>query len=221
MAFEAIDTEVQPEAMNELARFGIKRVPAVIAGERAVHGWNPKGVADLVGIMYDESVQLSPAELIQRLDVLLGVAQGAIRQVPRDKLNMKTPGRNRSLQHLGYHIFRVALSYRDTHEQGYLSEVWFEEKPGAEINDSEGIARYGQNVRGRLQEWWKRDDAYSGDVNTYYGPQKATAFLERTVWHVAQHVRHLYAMLEIMGISPIQPLTEEHLRGLPLPQTLW
>lgn len=220
MTFEAIDTEVQPEAMRELERFGIKRVPAVIAGERAVHGWNPKGVADLVGVMYDEGVQLTPEALAERLDVLLDIAQGAIRQIPPDKLSTKTPGRNRSLQHLGYHIFRVAQSYCDTREQGYLPEAWFEERPAAE-DDGEAIARYGQGVRERLQEWWQDRETYHGEVNTYYGPQDAMAFLERTVWHVAQHLRHLYAMLDILGIAPLRPLTEAHLRGLPLPQTLW
>lgn len=220
VAFDAVDTEVQPEAMQELERFGIKRVPAVIAGERAVHGWNPKGVADLVGVMYDEGVQLTASELAERLDVLLDIAQGALRQIPADQLSTKTPGRNRSLQHLGYHIFRVAQSYRDTRELGYLSEAWFEEKPAAG-DDSEAIARYGERVRQHLQEWWQRHDAHHGEVNTYYGPQDAMAFLERTVWHVAQHVRHLYAMLDILGITPARPLTEAHLRGLPLPQTLW
>ena len=116
VTFEAIDTEAQPEAMKDLARFLIPRVPAVIMGDRAVQGWNPKGVAELVGIPYDDEEHLPPEALIRRLDTYLVAARRAILQVPEEHLSMKTPGRDRTVHQVGYHIFRVALSYRDTIE---------------------------------------------------------------------------------------------------------
>ena len=85
-----------------LQGFGITRVPAVIVGDQAVHGWNPQGVAALVGVDYDTSARLSPEELTQRLDTLLVAAQRAIRQIPTDQLSMKTPGRDRTIRHLSY-----------------------------------------------------------------------------------------------------------------------
>ena len=221
MTFEAIDTEAQPEAMQVLQRFGISRVPAVIVGDRAVHGWNPQGVAELVGVDYDVSNRLSPEELTQRLDTLLVAAQRAIRQIPTDKLSMKTPGRDRTLRHLSYHIFRVAQSYRDTIEQGFLSEAWFEEKPPAAMLDTEALARYGETVREQLLPWLQANPPVTGDVNTYYGPQTVPDFFERSVWHVAQHVRQLYALHELMGIIPQAPLTEADFKGLPLPESIW
>lgn len=207
--------------MKDLVRFLISRVPAVIAGDRAVQGWNPKGVADLVGIEYDENEPLPPEELIQRLDKFLVAARRAVLQIPEEHLGMKTPGRDRTVHQVGYHIFRVALSYKDTMEQGYLPEAWFGEKPPAGMDDAAAIAQYGESVRKRLIEWLERNPVDEGEVRTYYGPQTVQAFLERTVWHVAQHLRQLYAFLDLMNVIPENPLTEEDFAGLPLPQNVW
>jgi hypothetical protein len=106
-------------------------------------------------------------------------------------------------------------------EGGYLPEEWFGENPPAEIDDGAAIARYGQTVRERLAEWLWRDEALEGEVNTYYGPQTAYALFERTVWHTAQHLRQLYALLDTMGVTPVDPLTAADFEGLPLPHGIW
>jgi len=45
----------------------VPRVPAVSIGARAVHGWNPAGYAQLLGVPYAETRQLPPRELAARL----------------------------------------------------------------------------------------------------------------------------------------------------------
>lgn len=219
--FDAIDTEVQPEALQDLEQFGIPRVPAVVVGDRAVHGWNPQGVAELVGVSYDNQTQLSPQELTRRLDTILSAAQRAMRQVPGNQLELKTPGRDRTVRQLGYHIFRVAQSYPDAREQGLLSDTWFEAAPPPDLDSGPKIATYGEAVRQRLATWLQRDDAFAGAVNTYYGSQTAPELFERTVWHTAQHLRQLYALLDAMGIVPEEPLSDQDFEGLPLPQNVW
>ena len=207
--------------MQVLARFGIPRAPAVIVGDQAVHGWNPQGVAELVGVDYDGSDKLSGEQLVERLDTILVAAQRAVRQIPQAHLGFKWPGRDRTIRQLGYHIFRVALSYRDTREQGKLEEFWFGENPADDIVDGDDVARYGEAVRKRVNEWLQRDDALEGMCDTYYGPQAATELFERTVWHAAQHLRQVYVVLEHLGITPDQPLTEADYKGLPLPDSIW
>jgi len=207
--------------MKELGFFGVPRVPAVVVGDRVVHGWDPKGLAELVGIVYEEAEKIPPEELGRLLDTILGAALRAVRQLTDDQLNLKTPGRNRSVRQLGYHIFRVAKSYPDAIEQGYLSEKWFEEDPPTGFDRIESIAGYGRMVRENLAEWLKRHGTLIGNVNTYYGSQSVYDFFERTVWHTAQHLRQLYAMLETAGIHPDDPLAEADLKGLPLPKNLW
>jgi hypothetical protein len=221
LEFEAVNVEGNPAALDELRRLGAPLVPAVAVGSRVVHGWNPKGVAELVGIPYAEPERLSPVELAARLDTILAAAQRAIRQVPDDKLGMKSPDRDRPVRQLGYHIFRLSLAFRDAMEQGQLPEAWLQEEAPPEITDAAVIARYGQTVRERLAEWLARPDGCDGVINTYYGAQSGEELLDRTVWHAAQHLRQLYAFLEMMGIQPDQPLGDEAFKGLPLPEALW
>lgn len=219
--FEAVNVEGNPAALEEMRRLGAPLAPAVAVGNRVVHGWNPKGVAELVGVKYVERERLSPRELAQRLDTILAAAQRAIRQVPNDKLEMKSPERDRTVRNLGYHVFRLSLGFSDAMAERRLPEEWLQEKAPPEVGDGPAIARYGQTVREHLAEWFKRPDACEGVVETYYGPQTGHDLLERTAWHAAQHLRQLYALLGMMGISPDRPLPEKDFAGLPLPKALW
>lgn len=207
--------------MKDLAPFGITRVPAVVVGDKAVHGWNPQGLAELVGVAYDDSGKLSCEELAARLDTILLAAQRAVRQIPDAHLGFKWPGRDRTIRELGYHVFRVALSYRDTREQGMLMEDWFGENPPDEMRTGADVAAFGEQAQVQMAEWLQGDGVYEGMCDTYYGSQSAPELFERTVWHAAQHVRQIYVMLETVGVTPEAPLTEADYQGLPLPENLW
>ena len=221
MAFQGFDVEAEPERRRDLEPFGILRVPATIVGERVVHGWNPKALAELVGIAYQERKALPPAELARRLDTVLAANQRALRQIPLDQLGMKAPGRDRTVRQLGFHIFRVAASFVDTREQGHLREQWFEESPPPEMVDGAAIAVYGEAVRRRVADYARRPGWCDGDVSTYYGPQTAHDFMERTTWHAAQHLRQIYWFLDRMGVKAESPLTDVDLEGLPIPHDVW
>ena len=44
---------------------------------------------------------------------------------------------------------------------------------------------------------------------------------ERTCWHSGQHTRQLMLVLESLDLQPDQPLTNEDLAGLPMPNEVW
>ena len=221
MAFEGFDVEAEPERRRDLEPFGIPRVPATIVGGRAVHGWNPKALAELVGVPYAEREPLTPAELARRLDTVLAATQRAIRQVPREHLGMKKAGRDRTVRQLGFHVFRLSAAFVDTREQGHLSDRWFGEEAPAEMVDGAAVARYGDTVRRRLAAYCARPGWCDGGVSTYYGPQSAHEFMERTTWHAAQHLRQIYWFLDRMGMRADSPLTDADLAGLPIPRDVW
>ena len=221
VAFEAVDVEAQPAARAELDRLGIPRAPAVVVGDRVVHGWNPEAVAELVGVAYAEPGRLAPPELARRLDAVLAAAARAMRQVPAEHLGMKPRGRDRTVRQLGYHISRLSLAFRDAMVERQFPEAWIGEEVPPGLPDGPAIARYSETVRTHLAEWFRRPDAWDGRVETYYGPQAGPELLERTVWHAAQHVRQLYALLERMGVEADRPLTEADYAGLPMPAELW
>ena len=221
MKFEGFDVEAEPERRRDLEPFGIPRVPATIVGDRAVHGWNPKALAELVGVPYTEREPLTPSELAQRLDTVLAATQRAMRQIPPEHLGMKAPGRNRTVRQLGFHVFRLSAAFVDTREQGHLPEQTFEENPPDEMADGDAVAAYGETVRRRLAEYCARPGWCDGTVSTYYGPQSTHEFMERTTWHAAQHLRQIYWFLERMAVQADSPLTEADLEGLPIPRDVW
>ena len=221
MKFDGFDVENEPERRRDLEPFGLQRVPVTIVGERAVHGWNPKALAELVGVTYGEREPLSPSELARRLDAVLAATQRALRQIPREHLGMKKPGRDRTVRQLGFHVFRLSAAFVDTREQGHLGERVFDEQAPAEMADGDAVARYGATVRRRLAEYCARPGWCDGNVSTYYGPQTAHDFMERTTWHAAQHLRQIYWFLERMGVRADAPLTDADLEGLPVPIDVW
>lgn len=221
MTFDGFDVEAEPERRRDLEPFGVLRVPATIVGGRIVHGWNPKALAELVGVPYAEREQLAPDLLAQRLDAVLAATQRALRQMPTEHLGMKAPGRDRSVRQLGFHVFRLSAAFADTREQGHLPEAWFEEGPPAEMADGAAVAAYGDTVRRRLRTFCATPGWCEGAVSTYYGPQSAHDFMERTTWHAAQHLRQIYWFLDRMGVAADAPLADADFEGLPIPRDVW
>ena len=221
MTFEGVDVEAHPERKRELEPHGITRVPATIHGDRAMHGWNPKALAELVGVDYALTERLAPAELARRLDRVLEATQRIIVQIPESGLDTKAPDRNRSVRQIAWHIFRLSVWFRETREKGMLPDTAYNDADPATIGDAAAIVRYGGDVRARLAEWFARPAWCDGGVETYYGPQTAHEFMERTTWHAAQHLRQLYWFAEKMGVTPQAPLGERDFQGLPIPRDVW
>ena len=213
--------EAEPGRRRDLEPFGVVRVPATIFDGRVVHGWNPKALAELVGVEHEERERLSPAELARRIDKILAATQRALRQIPREHLGMKKPGRDRSVHQLGFHVFRLSAAFVDTREQGHLGPRVFDEQAPPEMADGEAVARYGETVRQRIAAYAARPGWCEGTVSTYYGPQSAHDFMERTTWHAAQHLRQIYWFLDQMSVKADAPLTDADLAGLPVPHEVW
>jgi hypothetical protein len=153
--------------------------------------------------------------------MVLSATQRAMRQIPHEHLGMKKEGRDRTVHQLGFHIFRLSAGFVDTREQGHLGSNVYEERAPAEMADGEAVARYGEGVRARIAEYVKRPGWCDGSVSTYYGPQPTHAFMERTTWHAAQHLRQVYWFLEQMKVRADAPLTDADLAGLPFPREVW
>ena len=221
VAFEGVDVEAHPDRKRELEAHGVPRVPATINGDRAVHGWNPKALAELVGVRYETKERLSPDELAQRLDRVLEATQRIVAQMPPAGLDMKAPDRDRSVRQLAFHVFRLSVAFPDAREQNSFPESWLLDNPSASIGTPEDLVNYGEDARKRLKEWFARPGWCDGTVETYYGRQTSHELMERTTWHAAQHVRQVYWFLDRLGIRVGNGLSERDLQGLPIPVAVW
>jgi hypothetical protein len=221
VAYEGVDVEAEPARHADLDRLGIPTVPAVIRGDRFVHGSSPAALAALFDVPWTEGARLAPAALAGRLERVLGVCERAVDGLPGAALALRVPGRDRTVRQLAFHVFRLSLAYRDALEARRLPQDWLTEGPPADMTDAAAICRYGRRVRAEVAAWLARPGAWDGDVETYYGRQPAAELLERTTWHAAQHVRQIQRLLEDAGRAPADRLTETDLAGLPLPRALW
>jgi hypothetical protein len=219
--FEPVNVELSQKAVAEVANLGAFHLPAVKLGQQVFVGWNPKALAAFLGVAYSEDLPLSAPELTARLDRILAAAQTAVRQVPDREMDRVAPGRNRTVREIGYHIFRLSLAYRDMIGQRLLSHEWIREEVPSDILSGEALAHYGHSVRETLRDLFMTTDSCSGTIETEHGIQTVHMLLERTVWHAAQHLRQLYVLLEVMGETPMDQLTDEDFKGLPLPDEIW
>ena len=210
--------------MALLQSLGAKSIPVVSKGDAFVFAQSIGDVAEFLELDVDTTPQLSPQELVEKYDMILGAAARHIRQIPDDQLGGKLLDRDRTYRELTYHVFRIAEALMDTADGGELTVSYYHDNPPAEMQTIEQIASFGDDVRARLNAWW---DGYSHKdgtaiVDTYFGKKPLHEVLERSTWHSGQHVRQIVmAMTEFMGITPENPLTDEDFAGLPLPEKVW
>jgi len=210
--------------MALLQSLGAKSIPVVSKGDAFVFAQSIGDVAEFLELDVDTTPQLSPQELVEKYDMILGAAARHIRQIPDDQLGGKLLDRDRTYRELTYHVFRIAEALMDTADGGELTVSYYHDNPPAEMQTIEQIASFGDEVRARLKAWW---DGYSHKdgtaiVDTYFGKKPLHEVLERSTWHSGQHVRQIVmAMTEFMGIAPDNPLTDKDFIGLPLPEKVW
>jgi hypothetical protein len=204
----------------------VRNVPVVARGEQFVFGQNLEDVAEFVGLQGTGHQPLPPEQLIGKWIDVLRTAQGLIRQLPDAALNERVvANRDRSIRLMCHHVFRVGEAFLESVVDGVEYAVQLANVPPEEGTFTTGdeIARYGESVIARLQQWWDKldDKTCQQKVKTFFGMQPIYMLYERSTWHSAQHARQLTAVLEGRGIEPKVRLKPETLAGLPLPERLW
>src|SRR5690242_17450088 len=146
-----------------------------------------------------------------------------IPQMPDDKLSTEVPNRPRSYRVLGHHIFRIAETFIEVANGATLEYGGLTATPPEAMQTTADIVAYGTDVRQRLATWWaaQADKSARATVQTYYGPQMLHEYLERTTWHVGQHVRQWNMLLGMAGITADRPPAAAQFAGLPMPDQVW
>ena len=126
-------------------------------------------------------------------------------------------------------LFGAFPAVLDRHVTEFFPHLFAGEKQyygktlGVDCYSVEEIIAYGASVRTKVDAWWGRveDKSCQKKLKTFFGPCVAHDLLERSTWHSAQHCRQLADVLKRFGIEPDQPLTQDQLAGLPLPERLY
>ena len=224
VAFESIDVSARPEAMNDLLAFGVKTVPVVARGGEYVFAQALEDVSRFIGKTV-EFTRLPPEELMRKWLHVLRSAQRYARQIPAARMHERaTPGRDRSIGTLAYHVFQIPDAFLQAIENGVqnLAAVYDTPLP-AHVTGTAQIAAYGETITKKLEAWWNAlpDKSCRQKVKTYYGERPLHELLERCTWHSAQHARQIISVLERFGVPPQAPLGAADYAGLPMPKGLW
>jgi hypothetical protein len=212
-----------PAGLDELRRLGARSVPVLSRGDDYVFAQNIGHVVKFLGLNEATGPVLSPEQLMTRLDTFLAAALRMIPQMPDDKLATEVPNRPRSYRVLGHHIFRIAETFLEVANGDTLEYAKLTAAPPDVMQTTAGIAAYGTDVRQRLTAWWaaKTDKTARETVQTYYGPQLLHEYLERSTWHVGQHVRQWNMLLGMAGIEADHPPGPADFANLPMPSQVW
>ncbi len=212
-----------PAGLDELRRLGARSVPVLSRGDDYVFAQNIGHVVKFLGLNEATGPVLSPDQLIARLDGFLDAAIRMIPQMPDAKLATEVPNRPRSYRVLGHHIFRIAETFLEVGNGAALVYERLTVRPPEAMQSTADMVAYGADVRQRLTAWWaaKPDKSGRDPVQTYYGPQLLHEYLERSTWHVGQHVRQWVMLLGMAGIAPDRPPGDADFANLPMPSQVW
>ncbi len=223
IAFDSINVLEDDEAMEELRGLGARSVPVVSRGGEFVFAQSIPDVVEFLGLGDAPVPDLSPGELVERLDLVLSSAARYCRQMPEAELATELPNRPRAYRVLMHHIFRIPDAFLEMTRGATLTYEMLVEPPPDDMRTTADLAAFGETVRRGISAWWEgRDDKICAElVPTYYGSQPLHEVLERTTWHPCQHTRQLISLLDHLGIAPDRPLSPAELAGLPLPEKVW
>jgi glutaredoxin len=220
--FESINVRAAPAALDRLAELGARSIPVIARGKDWTYGQDLDDVARFVGVETDRP-RLDFETLGLRLERLLAATRRITAQLPESSLETPLPGRaDRAGADLAWHIAMIVAGFLAAAKGGILRFDFFERRPvGTERNLAEILSMQGKMAR-EFADWCQpAAQTHPDTVDTYYGRRSLASVLERTAWHVAQHVRQLESLLSGHGLPVDDPLTEAELGGLPLPEGVW
>ncbi|MBO0827809.1 MAG: glutaredoxin family protein [Streptosporangiales bacterium] len=214
--FDDFNVQADPDALEELQARGIMTVPAVVVGDRWMTGWNPGELGELVGMPEEES-PVSPVELVTTVRLVLDAAIRAASQVPDDRWEMTHPRRERPLRELMRHLFHVVEVSVDADVLGvFPAQRWLNQIDVPTMTGRARLLRYGEAVRHKFDVWYAvvDTDMFERVIDADVGPRTLNQVLERTRLHAGQHLRQVYAFLEMCDVTPEAPVSEADLRRL-------
>lgn len=194
----------------------------VARGSDYVFGQDLSDVARFVGLDYSATPELSPQELVERLQCMLRAALRFGSQIPADRLGDKLPNRDRTYLALLNHIFEIAAGLLKITGGASMTGEIAAAVPDLDRDLAALTMRSNEIIEG-LDVWWgvREDPECARNVDTFYGTQSLHAVLERIAWHCAQHVRQLMMVLEMLHIPADDPLGAQDFERLPMPKDVW
>ena len=207
-----------------MLQLGTRNIPVIARSNRFVLGQNLEEVAKFLGVHGTGHVALPPEQLFNKWIDVLRTAQRYVCQLPQEQMDLNgLHNRERAIRQLCHHIFRIGEAHLECAERGArnLEELTRVQLPDGTFQTGAEIARYGETVISRIEQWWigLADRSFRDRIEIMnYGVITTHQLLERSTWHSAHHTRQIADVLKRQGIEPDGVLD---VAGLPLPERVW
>jgi glutaredoxin len=218
--FIAINVDADPEQKAKIMAKGLF-LPVAGLGDKYVNGANLEEVAELAGVPYEPRALLSAAELKSKYELIMAAFLRYLAQMPPEGLEYKLSNRDRPMLDVAYQCACVARAFLSAYYEDNHDVSIYEIVDG--VRGADDIEVLAHETLDMVDKWWTRDgqdDELDRVIGTYWGYRQLHEVFEREVWHTAHHTRQIMYVLGVFDIIPNGPLTEELLRGLPLPERI-
>ena len=208
---------------------GITALPVTIIDDNEVIiGYYPKKL--IPALQLDVQVDLSgkTSWLAGKYDTMLGATLRAIQQLSNEQLQQHLPWRERwTLRDLMMHVLSFPeLAWR-SHQHGSMSTDDMRAATAGlrDVMTSEAIVAYGAGVRQQIIAFLQSNDTTAFDrvVPAHYGGEVTVLeLLSIILSHSTHHLKQAYWFIDNkLGVSLLQPATDEDLEGIVTPAALF
>jgi len=216
-------------ARDYLKSRGILSLPVtIIDDDQVIIGYYPRKL--IPALKLDVQVDLSGKTrwLGDKYETMLGAAVRAVRQLSNEQLQRHLPWRERwTLRDLMMHVLSFPELAWLSHQHGSMStdDMQASNTRLKALQMSEEVAAYGEGVRQHLIAFLQSNDSAAFDrvVPAHYGGEVTVLELLTIILsHSTHHLKQAYWFVDHdLGISLINPATDEDLEGIATPAALF
>ena len=213
--------------MEYLRSRDIKSVPVTIIDDaEVIIGYYPKKLIPALKLNVKIDLSSKTSWLAEKYDIVLNGAIRATQQLTDDQLQQEVPWRPWSVRDCIVHIISFPELAWLSHKQGSMStdDMAASNLRIKDVATVESITQYGYGVLANIGGFLKSGDTASFDrvVPAHYGGEvTVTELLNIILSHSTHHLKQIYWYMEQdLGITPLNPVTEEDTEGIVTPTAL-
>ena len=213
--------------MEYLRSRDIKSVPVTIIDDaEVIIGYYPKKLIPALKLNVEIDLSSKTSWLAEKYDIVLNGAIRATQQLTDSQLQQEVPWRPWSVRDCIVHIISFPELAWLSHKQGSMStdDMAASNLRIKDVATVETITQYGHGVLANIDGFLKSGDTASFDrvVPAHYGGEvTVTELLNIILSHSTHHLKQIYYYMEQdLGITPLNPVTEEDTEGIVTPTAL-
>jgi len=200
----------------------------IIDDDEVIIGYYPKKLIPALHLEVQVDLSGKTNWLAAKYDMMLGATLRAIQQLSNEQLQQHLPWRERwTLRDLMMHVLSFPeLAWR-SHQHGSMSTDDMRAASARlhDVQTSEAMAAYGAGVRQHIIAFLQSHDTAAFDrvVPAHYGGEVTVLELLTIILsHSTHHLKQAYWFItHELGVSPINPVTDEDLEGVVTPAALF